>query len=238
MPNLVVKLDAVRHQVFPIADGETSIGRGDDNALVLPDASVSRHHARLTVQRGAAVIQDLDSQNGVLVNGTRIAQATRLKSRDKVQVGRFNVIFLADHKDDQFFNGRYVRYLPAYAPDDASASDESTMAMSVEALRDMQKKNRFVEGARLVREDNAKRFWYPEDRRLTLGASAMIPVEGLFTWGVCAEVWWDGKRHLIRRVGWLVSVSVNGSSVDTQPLRPGDQVQVGASRFKYEIADD
>jgi pSer/pThr/pTyr-binding forkhead associated (FHA) protein len=235
MPKLLVKLDSSRHQQFTPPEGETTIGRGEDCTLVIPDASVSRRHARIVIKRGAATVQDLESQNGVLVNGARIDQPVRLKSRDKLQIGRFTLVFVGDDREDQFINGRFIAYLPTYKPSDLDPPEDSTMSMTVEQLRQMQKQSRVVDGGRLVREDNPKRFWYPGERSLTLGASANIEVEGWFTWGVCAEIGWDGKRHVLSRKGWFVTVSVNGTAAETQPLRAGDVVQVGRTTFRYEI---
>ncbi|WP_243699938.1 FHA domain-containing protein [Lysobacter sp. N42] len=51
------------------------IGRGDDNDLRIPHASVSRRHAELRPLRdGGWRLVDLDSKNGSFVNGARVAQ--------------------------------------------------------------------------------------------------------------------------------------------------------------------
>ena len=54
-----------------------TLGRGSDCDVVLDDAAVSRHHARISRDSfGRWIIEDLGSQNGVLVDGQRVrAQA-------------------------------------------------------------------------------------------------------------------------------------------------------------------
>jgi len=54
----------------------TRIGRSLDNDLVLPDQSISRHHASITVVDGTFRLSDLNSQNGSFVDGRRVSQAT------------------------------------------------------------------------------------------------------------------------------------------------------------------
>lgn len=49
-----------------------SIGRGNDNDVVLGSKSVSRNHALLSVLNGKLYIKDLDSSNGTFVNDERI----------------------------------------------------------------------------------------------------------------------------------------------------------------------
>jgi hypothetical protein len=63
-----------------------TLGRGTDNRLVLADARVSRHHARLQTRRGTLVFTDLGSTNGSRVNGVRVDECA-LGTGDRVQVG-------------------------------------------------------------------------------------------------------------------------------------------------------
>lgn len=66
-------------RVFPLA-GAISIGRAQDNTLVLDDSAVSRHHATLTPDgEGQAMLIDLGSANGTTVNGTRILARSPLR---------------------------------------------------------------------------------------------------------------------------------------------------------------
>ncbi len=52
----------------------TTFGRAPDNDVVLSDARVSRHHARLAYQDGRYVLSDLNSHNGTWVGGQRISE--------------------------------------------------------------------------------------------------------------------------------------------------------------------
>ena len=64
------------------------IGRALDNDLVLADFGVSRHHAELRNPGGGTCeITDLQSHNGILVNGERISSAT-VTERDIIGIGR------------------------------------------------------------------------------------------------------------------------------------------------------
>ena len=50
----------------------TTIGRGSDCDVVLPGSEVSRHHAELVQIGSDWVIRDLNSRNGLFVNGRRV----------------------------------------------------------------------------------------------------------------------------------------------------------------------
>jgi len=82
-----------RTQIFEILSSAVTLGRATSNDLVLRDASVSRHHARLAVLAGdAAVVTDLDSLNGICVNG-RVVREQRLADQDRVSIGVYELLF-------------------------------------------------------------------------------------------------------------------------------------------------
>jgi predicted nucleic acid-binding Zn-ribbon protein len=65
----------------------TRIGRGSDNEIVLDTKHVSRYHAVLLAGPVHTAIEDLNSTNGVFVNGRRVARQV-LKDGDRVTIGR------------------------------------------------------------------------------------------------------------------------------------------------------
>jgi pSer/pThr/pTyr-binding forkhead associated (FHA) protein len=74
-----------RHQLR--AGVPTRIGRSLDNDLVLPDQSISRHHATIAVVDGGGFyLHDLGSQNGSFVDGRRVSEAA-LKDGDRIALG-------------------------------------------------------------------------------------------------------------------------------------------------------
>ncbi len=65
----------------------TRIGRGADNELVLETKHVSRYHAVLLAGPVHTTIEDLNSTNGVFVNGKRVTRQA-LKDGDRINIGR------------------------------------------------------------------------------------------------------------------------------------------------------
>ncbi|HEX9081235.1 MAG TPA: FHA domain-containing protein, partial [Holophagaceae bacterium] len=72
---------------FEIVDNEVHMGRELDNTLRLPDPSISRHHCVVRKVAGGYEIQDLQSSNGVLVNGNRV-QSSPLRDGDRITLGQ------------------------------------------------------------------------------------------------------------------------------------------------------
>ena len=71
---------------WSLAAPATTIGRWQDNDLVVDDRWVSRHHARVRREGDQYFIEDLGSKNGTLVNGWRITGPTALADGDEIQV--------------------------------------------------------------------------------------------------------------------------------------------------------
>lgn len=226
---------SVRNQVFELKPGGYTVGRGEENGLVLPNVSVSAKHALVTVTGTTCVLEDTESSNGTVVNGNTIKQH-ELQSGDEVRIGKFTLIYLTDERKDQFYKGRCVRYLPAYEPRSLTATSEpvQTFVLSKDALKAMAKQSRIVEDARIVSEKDANRYWHPEDRPLTFGSDTLIRVAGLFIWGTVAEIMWDGNSHVLHKKAFWVPVKVNDAGIDKRPLRNGDRLRIGDSRFRYE----
>jgi hypothetical protein len=65
----------------------TRIGRGGDNEIVLDTKHVSRYHAVLLAGPVNTSIEDLNSTNGVFVNGKRVTRQV-LNNGDRVTIGR------------------------------------------------------------------------------------------------------------------------------------------------------
>lgn len=69
------------------------LGRSRECDVVLDDSSVSRRHARLRPQPDGWVLEDLDSTNGVRVNGRTLRGAQALRSGDRIELGSTEVVF-------------------------------------------------------------------------------------------------------------------------------------------------
>lgn len=59
-----------------IAQHVTYIGRTERNHVVVPSDNVSRRHAKLIATEAGLTVHDLDSHNGIFVNGRKVRSAT------------------------------------------------------------------------------------------------------------------------------------------------------------------
>lgn len=73
-------------QYEPIISDVINIGRSNDNDMVLPDATVSRYHARIYRKGDKWFIEDLNSTYGTSVNGAKISGLIELVPGSVVQI--------------------------------------------------------------------------------------------------------------------------------------------------------
>ena len=72
---------------FELTKNELYIGRDINNDIVINDSEVSRKHARLILQAGGYVLEDLGSTNGSFVNGQRLMGPHVLRPGEVVMLG-------------------------------------------------------------------------------------------------------------------------------------------------------
>ena len=77
----------------PLSGGENVLGREPSAAVTIDDATVSRHHARIVIDRGRAKLEDLGSKNGTWLRGTRIAESRALSDGDEIRIGSVPMTF-------------------------------------------------------------------------------------------------------------------------------------------------
>jgi hypothetical protein len=87
-----VRLVTADGQNFPLAQGATVIGRGEQATLRLADVGASRQHARVEYDGNRAVLTDLGSANGSMVNGRRV-DTTVLSPGDEIMIGTTRLSF-------------------------------------------------------------------------------------------------------------------------------------------------
>jgi len=75
-------------RVYPLVLEKTTVGRGDQNTLVIADSSLSAAHCEILVNGSEVIVRDLGSRNGTYVNGAKLVnQQSQLKSGQTVRFG-------------------------------------------------------------------------------------------------------------------------------------------------------
>jgi hypothetical protein len=89
----LIRIDGDRPVTYTLSR-RTRIGRATGCELQIDSSSVSRHHALVLVGPREAIIEDLNSTNGVIVNGRKISK-TLLNDGDSVTIGEIQFRYIA-----------------------------------------------------------------------------------------------------------------------------------------------
>ena len=80
---------------YSLLKDEISLGRGTENDLVIPHASVSRVHARIQRRNALYQLVDLNSTNGTFLNDQPVHGAVPIDPGSEVRLGEVSFIFRA-----------------------------------------------------------------------------------------------------------------------------------------------
>ncbi len=73
--------------VFRIKDGRSTIGRNITNTIVIDDKMISNYHAVIVNENDEIRIEDLESRNGIFLNGLRIDNSAKLNDDCIIKLG-------------------------------------------------------------------------------------------------------------------------------------------------------
>jgi pSer/pThr/pTyr-binding forkhead associated (FHA) protein len=90
----------IGHRRFVIGFGQNTVGRDPVSTVCINDASVSRHHARITVDGDTVLLEDLQSKNGTQIMGQAVTGPTPLNDGDEVEFGHVKGWYIVEVSDD------------------------------------------------------------------------------------------------------------------------------------------
>jgi Nif-specific regulatory protein len=97
---LVVQRGPARLEVVDLIPGtRLTIGRSPGNRIVIPDPKCSRQHCEIYGRENRWFLRDLDSRNGVVVDGQRVSADWELELGQTISLGTCQVVFTDVHPD-------------------------------------------------------------------------------------------------------------------------------------------
>ena len=214
---LVIREGSKWTDVFRLVDGESiTIGRAPTNAIVVKDERCSRNHAEVFQSQGQWTLRDLDSRNGTLVDGKRIA-------------GRLSSASRASHSHRQFASGVCARSVAgvsrfAHAAADGAAGRPTAAAKRGIAETDDESVLETYEPTTITHRRGQSRFLEPPEEE---DVDVSLPKVGRAAANLCRLAFELAKAT---DVVTLAHVALDG-------LFEGTQVDAGAVLLQAAAAD-
>lgn len=235
MPKLVVTVEDQALSEWPLDDQEVMIGRGPDCHIVVRDPLVSRHHAKIAKAYGGYFVEDLDSTNGVTVNGRRVRKQM-LKYGDRIQIGTHDLCLtpedaddkekeykdtetVVEHADGKGRKGRRADF-PSPSPS-PSPLPSPQPAASPQAERGGRAHVRFLSGPLAGTAELIEKTLY------SIGEPG----------GNLAAISRRGQVYVLQHLGGTRMSKLNGEAVSAAGVRlkTGDKIQVGDTQLEFYI---
>lgn len=215
---------------YPFTKENMTIGRAEENDIVIDNLAVSGYHARIDRAGDTYILTDLQSTNGTFVNDKKIV-SYRLRHKDKVTIGK-HLLFFALSKSEQ-----------------AKASEgelDETMVLDTARQKELlakqaEKKGIDVTGAKqkfgiISFIDGSDQDEIQLTKKLTKigkAETAEIRLGGLFMATTAATISRRPNGYAITATGGT-KVKVNNQVIqESQILNDFDTIEIGSYKFQF-----
>jgi len=204
---------------YPLRLGKNTIGRQDDNSVVLDDTTISRHHAVLYMERNAVTLQDLGSSNGTYVNGARLGSGrVRVELGAQVRFGSQELLLREERGSQKSVAGPTV---------DGVRVDPSVHAGEVVSEQRMQ--------AFLISSDGHRTQVDKKETRIGRSPANDVVIDDSAVSAHHASITIESQQFILRDLDSSNGTIVNGTKTKEHVLQQGDIIQFGQSRFVFQI---
>jgi pSer/pThr/pTyr-binding forkhead associated (FHA) protein len=237
MSRLVLKFERASLKDVPLGTRPVTIGRAPDNDIHIDNLSVSNYHARVYVEAGSLVVEDLNSLNGSFLNDIRVERAM-LKDGDTILIGKHEI--LVDQTHDAAVPEDALRKAPAPRVNETMILDTEERRKMLEAAvaageRSQLSPERLLLPTLTVLRGRTDQKEYRIAGKLTvIGHSklATVRLRGWFTPDVAAQINKHEDGFYLGRGDRVPKV--NGVSIQSlTKLNDGDVIDVGRVRLTF-----
>ena len=229
MDKLILKFKDNVIKEYPIAGDRIKIGREEDNDIVIDNAAVSRHHAKIERAGGGYVVSDLNSTNGTFVNENRITQGVKLQDGDIIIVGKHTITLESEFKVEAQpaadFGGTMIL--------DTKQQHELLGKQMKAAVTPVEEKQ-----AKLIVIQSGERKEYKITKDVTVigkSRTSDVVLEGFLVPQMAATIKKEGKSFYITGYGGWIRVNVNGRIAGKNwKLYPNDTIEVRKVKIIFE----
>ena len=221
----------------PLGTRPVTIGRAPDNDIPIDNLAVSNYHARVYVEAGSLVVEDLNSLNGLFLNDIRVERAM-LKDGDAILIGKHHI--WVDQAHDAALPVDSWRKAPAPRVNETMVLDTHERRKMLEQAAAAGERSQLsperlrVPTLTVVRGRTDQKEYRLAGKLTVIGHSKMATVRlrGWFTPDIAAQINKHEDGYYLGRgdrVPKLNGVAINGLT----KLNDGDLIEVGRVRLNF-----
>lgn len=227
MPTLTLKFkDNVIKKYNFNTKNSLSVGRRENNDVVIANLTVSGNHAKIDYTNEGFLLTDLKSKNGSYVNDEPVTTAY-LQDGDVISIGKHTLIFTLD-------SGEIL-------PDSLENGMDETMALNTKAHSDLIKRasEQFSEGERtgvlgFIEGGEGKIKLTKKMTKIGKDPSNDVVIQGFMVGKTAAVLSKTPQGYSISHYGGLSKVKVNNNVIKNPVLLDEfDVIQIGNAELQF-----
>ena len=230
MARLILMFNKKVVKEVPLLTGGITLGRHQDNGIVIDNLSVSTFHARIDKAGPNYLLTDLQSTNGTYVNNEKITSC-KLSNGDNILIGKHLLIFVASDQE---------------APkEDKAPTLNKTMILDTQSQRQLLSKQKtpatplrvakkigvvsFIDESGLGEIELTKKLV-----KIGKAETSEIKLSGLLMGTTAATISRRPSGYVITFTGGMTKLKVNGKTIkDSVQLNEFDTVELGSYKFQF-----
>jgi len=234
---LVLRFKDAIVQEYPLENEETTIGRKSNNTIEIDNLAVSSLHARVLQIGNKAILEDMGSTNGTLVNNKPIRRKYVLQHGDIIAIGKHTLAFVDIH-------ATHVPDLPVSDEEDdmdktmiISSKDREAMLSGAPSIGSQMP----LAAVQVVIGPQAGKNFDLTSSITSIGKGDMckIQVKGLTVGKQAAIITRRPNGYHIAYLEGFSKIKVNGSSVGSEPLtlKDGAIIELGDMKMEFFLKE-
>ena len=233
MAKLILTFNKQVIREYPFDKDGITVGRNEDNAIVIDNLAVSGFHARIDRAGSEYILTDLQSTNGTFVNDQKVA-SHKLSHGDNIVIGKHVLLFLASDSD-RVQGGKEETKLPL----------DRTVVLDTVKQRELLSKQKvvsqaprapekigvlsFIDGSGLGDLELSKKL-----TKLGKAETSEIRLTGLLMAPTAATISRRPSGYAISFTGGMTKLKVNGKVVkESAQLKDFDTIELGSHKFQF-----
>ena len=236
MARLILTFNKQVIKEYPFLKDSVTIGREEDNTIVIPNLAVSGYHARIDRVGGKFIITDLQSTNGTFLNNKKVV-SEKLAHGDNILIGKHIILFVASEKKAEIEG----------TPEKMDLG--KTMMLDTAKQRDLLNKQTtppkpvvvpekigvitFIDGSSIGDIELSKKL-----TKIGKADTSEIKLSGVFMGATAATISRRPAGYTISFAGGIAKLKVNGEVVkDSVALKDFDTIELGSYKFQFYQRD-
>ena len=230
MARLILMFNKQVVKEFPLDKEGVTIGRNEDNTIIVDNLAVSGYHARIDLAGKDHILTDLQSTNGTFVNDKKVV-SYKLSHGDNIIVGKHVMLFVATGReaeaktDQQKVDMDKTMMLDTAKQKELLAKQQGALqaAKAAEKLGVVS----FIEGADLGEIELKKKL-----TKIGKAETSEIRLSGLFMPATAATISRRPSGYVLTTMG--SKIKVNGQAIaDNVALNEFDTIEIGKIKFQF-----